>query len=259
MQGSDSALGTGIPLRPGSPENERQLSNQQATPRHRPTRLRRYLRWSVRILAAAIFSLLGIHSFVCWGTARYIHPLAEAPHRQAILVLGASVWRNGEPSHILEERLRAALELYRAGRSPKILVSGDHGQENYDEVSVMARYLEDRGVPASDIFMDHAGFRTLDSMYRAREVFGLDNVLVVSNPFHVPRAVFLGRCAGLEVDAVGADYGVPYSQTTIWRNNIREVLARILAFADVYLLRTRPRYLGDPVDMTGDGRVTRGR
>lgn len=205
-------------------------------------------------MAGALFA---VHSYVCWGAARQTHTIADAPVRQAILVLGASVWKNGQPSPILEERLRAALELYRAGKAPKILVSGDHGQEDYDEVAVMARYLQERGVPPSDIFLDHAGFRTLDSMYRAREVFGLDNVLVVSNPFHVPRAVFLGQRAGLQVDGVGANYGVPYSHKTRWRNQVREILARILAFADVYLLGTRPRYLGPQIDIGGDGRVTR--
>lgn len=223
-------------------------------PRKAPRRL---LRWGFRLTALTALVLFMIHGYVCWGATDRIHTVADAPVRQAILVLGASVWRNGQPSPMLEDRLRAAVELYRAGKAGKILVSGDHRHADYDEVKVMARYLQKAGVPAVDIFLDHAGFRTLDSMYRAKTVFGLDSVLVVSNPFHVPRAVFLGRCAGLEVDGVAADYGVIYSRGTQWRNTGREVLARILAFADVYILGTGPRFLGPKIDMEGDGRVTR--
>lgn len=237
------------------------LTERQEPSATGPTLARRLIRWTFRITCLLALVLFAIHGYVYWGASSRIHTVGDAPVRQAILVLGASVWRDGQPSPMLEDRLRAALELYRAGKAGKVLVSGDHGRKDYDEVRVMAGYLEQRGVPAADIFLDHAGFRTLDSMYRARTVFGLDSVLVVSNPFHVPRAVFLGQCAGLQVDGVAADYGVPYSWETRWRNAGREIFARILAFADVYLMGTRPRYpgpqTGPQIDIRGDGRVTR--
>lgn len=221
--------------------------------------LRRVGRAALRLAALTTLLLFGIHGYVYWGSAGQVYSVANAPSRPVALVLGASVWRNGQPSPVLEDRLRAALELYQTGKVAKILVSGDHGQEHYDEVRVMANYLEDRGVPAADVFMDHAGFRTLDSMYRAKMVFGIDSLLVVSNPFHVPRALFLGEAVGLRVDGVAADYGVRYSAGTRWRNATREILARILAFADVHILGTEPRFLGPSINIRGDGRLTRDR
>lgn len=204
-----------------------------------------------------LLAALVMHEWVRLSGLQHSHSLATAPQAEAILVLGASVRPDGRPSTMLAERLRAAAELYRAGKAPKVLVSGDHGSRHYNEVAAMAEDLRARGVPDADIFMDHAGFRTFDSLVRAREVFGLDRVLVVSNPFHVPRAVFLGRSQGMEAFGVGADYGTPYSRRTRWRNQGREFLARLGAFADVYLLGTRPRHLGPRIDIRGDGRVTR--
>ena len=198
-----------------------------------------------------------MHQHVVWSASSCIHSVGDAPARDVIVVLGASVHRDGTPSNMLAERLRAAAELYHAGRGRKILVSGDHGRRSYDEVSVMTRELEKAGVPPVDIFLDHFGFRTFDSMYRAREVFGVESALVVSNPFHVARAVFLGRQLGITVDGVAADYGVSYSASTRLANEGREILARVLAWADVFVLGTRPDELGATVDIEGDGRVTR--
>jgi SanA protein len=221
--------------------------------------LRRVLTALLRLAVLTALLLFCIHGYVYWGSVGQVYSVADAPSRPVALVLGASVWPNGQPSAVLEDRLRAALELYQAGKVAKILVSGDHGQEHYDEVRVMAKYLEDRGVPAADVFMDHAGFRTLDSMYRAKIVFGIEALLVVSNPFHVPRALFLGEAVGLRVDGVAANYGVRYSAGTRWKNATREIFARILAFADVHILGTEPRFLGPRINIRGDGRLTRDR
>jgi vancomycin permeability regulator SanA len=201
--------------------------------------------------------LVAVHQYVVWSAADSIYSVADAPSRDVILVLGASVRPGGRPSPMLEERLHAAADLYHAGKGHKVIVSGDHGSKHYDEVHPMARALEARGVPARDIFLDHAGFRTLDSAHRARKVFGVDSMLVVTNPFHVARAVFLARNVGIDAAGVGADYGVHYSTGTHFRHAAREVLARILAFGDVFILGTGPRFLGPPIDWRGDGRLTR--
>jgi vancomycin permeability regulator SanA len=158
---------------------------------------------------------------------------------------------------MLRDRLITAARLYERGCAPKILVSGDHASPDYDEVSIMARVLEEAGVPAEDIFLDHSGFRTLDSMYRARKVYGLERILVVSNPFHVARAVFLGESFGISTLGVGAEELQPYSFDTHASNQAREIAARILAWLDVYLWDTRPRKMDEPVSMEGDGRRTR--
>lgn len=181
----------------------------------------------------------------------------EAPSAEAILVLGASVRPNREPSDMLRDRLVTAAQLYARGCAPKVLVSGDHGSADYDEVSTMARVLEEAGVPAEDIFLDHSGFRTLDSMYRARHVYGLRRVLVVSNPFHVPRAIFLGQAFGIDTLGVGAAELQSYSLSTHTGNQTREVAARLLAWLDVHLWDTRPRRMDPAIKLEGDGRRTR--
>lgn len=219
-------------------------------------------RWLRRVCVAAVLTLVllvSAHQYVIWSTADSIHSVADAPVRDVILVLGASVGPGGRPSPMLAERLRAAATLYHAGRGQKIIVSGDHGADDYDEVHPMARALEAAGVPPADIILDHAGFRTLDSTYRAKLVFGVDSMLVVTNPFHVPRAVFLAQSIGIDAAGVEADYDVHYSTWTHTRHAAREVLARILAVLDVLVLRTPPNRLGPQIDWRGDGRVTRDR
>ena len=119
------------------------------------------------------------------------------------IVPGARVFEDGTPSHALADRLHAALELYRAGRVQKILVSGDHGSGIYDEVNAMHAWLLDRGVSPEAIYLDHAGFRTLDTMFRASEVFKVRRAVICTQRFHLPRSVFLARAAG--IDAVGLE------------------------------------------------------
>ena len=113
----------------------------------------------------------------------------------AILVLGAGVRPNGTPSHMLEDRLLTALALYQANVCSRIIVSGDHGEDNYDEVNVMKSYLVDKGVPSEVVFMDHAGFDTYDSLYRAKAIFGAKSLILVTQRYHAYRAVYIGERA----------------------------------------------------------------
>jgi SanA protein len=144
------------------------------------------------------------------------------------------------------------LELYQNGVVEKILVSGDNGQHSYDELNVARKYLLDREVPAEDIFLDHAGFNTFDTMYRARNIFGVDDAVIVTQKFHLPRAIFLAEAQGLDVQGYMADRMI-YRDAL--RNQIRESLARIKAFGMV-VLPYRSTYLGEPIDINGDGRQT---
>lgn len=181
-------------------------------------------------------------------------PSQRVPTPVAI-VLGASVYSSGRPSAVVEDRLSAALALYRQGRVRKLLVSGDHGHSSYDEVNAMAAWLTGAGVPARDVFLDHAGFRTYDTMARAARVFRVQSAFICTQAFHLPRAVFLARRAG--IDAVGIE-AVPhaYAHGRSGQNLIRESLATVVALGDVFVWNRQPRFLGPEIPIDGDGRVT---
>src|ERR1700712_453311 len=171
------------------------------------------------------------------------------PHAQAALLLGAFVQSDGRPSGMLEDRIRAAAALYLDGRVDKVLASGDHGRPDYDEVNAMRRELVRLGVPDRDVFTDHAGFATLDSVVRARKVFNVHSVIVVTQPFHMPRALWLARHAGLTAHGLDAGAGTSYgSKGTIAR--VREVFARTKAVGDI-VTGARPEFLGPRIDIAG--------
>jgi len=204
--------------------------------------------------AAAIF---GVNTYVSRiATPAIYADFSTIPPAYTALILGAKVHGGGRLSHMLEDRVLTGLELYRLGKVKKLLLSGDHGQQAYDEVNAMRDYLLKQGVPAQDIFMDHAGFDTYSSMYRARDVFQVRDVIVVTQAFHLPRAVFLARSLGLEASGLAADRRT-YTQVSRLKAAVREPLARVKSFAEA-LLRVKPKYLGDAIPITGDGRQTLG-
>jgi len=181
--------------------------------------------------------------------------LGAVPHAQAALVLGAQVMPNGLPSAMLEDRILTAADLYKAGRVDKLLLSGDHGRWRYDEVGTMRRRLLEEGIPARDLFTDHAGFDTWDSAQRARRVFGVELVVVVTQRFHLARAVFAAERAGLKATGFAADrrgYG-----RVMPRLRLRETLARVKVLGD-HLTGAEPRFLGPAVPIAGDGRASWG-
>ncbi|MES1194113.1 MAG: ElyC/SanA/YdcF family protein [Solirubrobacterales bacterium] len=178
------------------------------------------------------------------------------PHAQAALVLGALVQPDGRPSAMLEDRIRAAAALYREGRVDKVLASGDHGRRDYDEVNAMRRELVRLGVPDEDVFTDHAGFATLDSVVRARKVFNVKSVTVVTQPFHLPRALWLARHAGLTASGFEAGAGNSYSSKGT-ASSVREIFARTKAFGDV-LTGAQPKFLGPRIDIAGSADASRG-
>lgn len=169
-----------------------------------------------------------------------------------ILVLGCSVRNNTTPSHMLEDRLITGIELYQSGASKKMLMSGDHGREDYDEVSVMKQYAIDNSVPSEDIFMDHAGFSTYESIYRAKEIFEADRIIIVTQEYHLYRALYIAREFGLEAWGVSADIRTYAGQ---YMRDIREVLARNKDFL-TSILKPPPTYLGSTIPVSGNGDVT---
>ena len=169
-----------------------------------------------------------------------------------ILVLGCLVKADGTPSDMLEDRLLQGIALYQNGTSPKLLMSGDHGQIEYDEVNTMKAFAIQAGVPSEDVFMDHAGFSTYESIYRAKEIFGAEKIIIVSQEYHLYRALYLADSLGIESYGVRADYRRYGGQLG---RDIREVAARIKDIG-YSMLKPNPTYLGEPISLNGSGDVT---
>jgi len=170
-----------------------------------------------------------------------------------ILVLGALVYGD-VPSPMLKDRLDGALEAYRAGLSDRILVSGDHGRADYDEVNAMRIYLEEEGIPPEAIFLDHAGFDTYDSLYRARDVFEVHSILICTQRFHLLRAIYIADRLGLAANGVDTAYR-RYGRDTWYE--VREIPARFKSFLDCEVLHSPPTFLGETIPISGSGLATR--
>ncbi len=208
------------------------------------------------LLLAAVLLPLGVNAGMCLSVRDQILSPEEAGSldADAILVLGARVWNNGSPSGILEDRLITGIAAYEANASKRLLMSGDHGRDDYDEVNAMKDYAVDAGVPAGAVFMDHAGFSTYESLYRARDVFQVKTVLIVTQQYHLYRALYVARALGLDAYGIASDLrtypGMP-------RFEAREILARCKDF--VYTLyMPLPTYLGEPIPISGDASLTDG-
>lgn len=199
-------------------------------------------------------AVFGLSSFVKNRTADKIVNETEAAKLDAdcILVLGCGVREDGTPSLMLRDRLETGVALYEAGAAPKLLMSGDHGRKDYDEVNLMKDYAMEKGIPSEDIFMDHAGFSTYDSMVRARDIFCAKTVVIVSQEYHLYRALYLAEKLGLEA------YGVPALDVN-YRGQayreFREMLARSKDFCTA-VIQPQPKFLGEKIPISGNGDLT---
>ena len=171
-----------------------------------------------------------------------------------VLVLGAGVWGDS-PSHLLEERLNRGVEVYNTGCTNRILMSGDHGRIEYDEVNVMKDFAIDKGAISEEVFMDHAGFSTYESMYRAKEIFQVKKVVIVTQKYHLYRAVYNARKLGLDAYGVAADGQYNFSLPVRSYNNIREAMARCKDFLWC-IFKPEPTYLGDAIPISSSGVLT---
>ncbi len=204
------------------------------------------------LVAGGVF---GINAYVKDVAApRIISPeaAAELEDVDCILVLGCLVHSDGEPSDMLEDRLQRGVELYKAGAAPKLLMSGDHGREDYDEVAAMKQYAISADVLSSDVFMDHAGFSTYESIIRARDVFQAKKIIIVTQEYHLYRALYLAQKLGVEAYGVSSDYREYSGQAG---REFREILARVKDFAFSYL-EPEPTYGGDAIPISGNGDLT---
>jgi len=168
-----------------------------------------------------------------------------------IIVLGAGVWGD-KPSPMLEDRLLEAIKLYNNKVSPKIIMSGDHGSKDYDEVNIMKKFAIEKGVPSEDIFMDHAGFSTYESIYRAKEVFEANKIVIVTQKYHLYRALYIANQLGIEAYGVNSD---PRRYVGEAYRELREILARNKDFFSC-IFKPKPKYLGEAIPVSGSGDLT---
>ena len=217
-------------------------------------KLKKWLLWVliVTLVIAAVPFL--INGWVVSSTKSRILTTEEAAKLQdvdCILVLGCAVRADGSPSAMLAERLARGVELYQAGAAPKLLMSGDNGQVEYNELAAMANYALAKNVPSHDIFLDYAGFSTYESMYRAKAIFQAKKIIIVTQKYHLHRALYIAEAMGLDAYGVSCDTQTYAGQT---HRDIREFLARNKDFL-TSIFKPKPTYLGDPVPVSGPGNL----
>ncbi len=214
----------------------------------------KYMLLSIVIIGMILLiAVLGINNYVKQIGSRYILPPDQIPEADAVLVLGAYVFPDGTVSHILNDRLSVGYDLYRVGKAPKIIVSGDHGRKEYDEVNAMKDFLKAKNVPSQDVFMDHAGFSTYESIYRARDIFQARKLIIVTQEYHLMRAVFIARELGIEAYGVNSD---KRNYRYMTQYELRELVARNKDFLMAKVLKPEPTFLGEEIPVSGDGRST---
>ena len=213
---------------------------------------------SLLLLLALILAQIPllINAYMYEFTSKYFLTVEEAAEESfdCVLVLGAGVWGEN-PSHLLEERLNKGIEVYKTGCTNRILMSGDHGRVEYDEVNVMKSFAVEKGAVADEVFMDHAGFSTYESMYRSKEIFQVKKVVIVTQKYHLYRAVYDARKLGLDAYGVPADGQYNYTPPVRAYNNTREALARCKDFIWC-IFKPEPTYLGDAIPISSNGVLT---
>jgi len=213
-------------------------------------KIRKMIHILLCLCAAGILTVAGINiGMYVAGVQRIVTPNNVPDNIDCVLVLGCQVKSDGTPSHMLEDRLKTAVAL---GDGYTFLMSGDHGQESYNEVAVMKEFAIDSGIPSEKIFMDHAGFSTYESVYRAKHIFGAKRILIVTQKYHLHRALHIANAMELEAWGICADLRTYSGQ---FFREVREVLARGKDFG-MSIIQPKPTYLGNPIDLTCSGDIT---
>jgi len=208
----------------------------------------------VIIACFATIAVFGINFFVKSTTRNQILTETEASKLEdidCIVILGAGIWGN-KPSPMLEDRLLQGISLYDKNVSSKIIMSGDHGRKEYDEVNTMKDFAIEKGVSSEDIFMDHAGFSSYESIYRAKEIFKAEKIVIVTQEYHLYRSLYIANQLGLEAYGVGAD---PRQYVGETYRELREILARNKDFIQC-IFKPEPTYLGETIPVNGSGDIT---
>jgi len=214
----------------------------------------RGLKWTISLCVIGVLFLVGLSNYVVNETKNQI--LTQATLNgfdpECVLVLGAGVWEGNVPSPMLKDRLDKGIELSRSGIETTLLMSGDHGTIGYNEPQVMKDYAISAGLESSDIFMDHAGFSTYESLYRAKFVFGVKKIIIVSQKEHLYRALYIAKYLGLEAVGVAAEPKVYGGQ---FLRDVREILARVKDIITV-MIKPFPTYFGESISIEGNGDST---
>ena len=206
------------------------------------------------IIFIILIIILGLNFYVVGTTKDRILTEEEANKLEnvdCILVLGAGIWGD-KPSPMLEDRLLQGISLYENGTSNKIVMSGDHSKKEYDEVNVMKQFAIDRDVSSEDIFMDHAGFSTYESMYRVKEIFQAKRIVIVTQKYHMYRALYIANQLGLEAYGVNSD---PRAYGGQLFREIREIFARDKDLVQC-IIKPEPTFLGETIPVNGNGDIT---
>lgn len=201
------------------------------------------------LIATSIIIIINL--YVVFSTKKQIvntNELKELKDIDCIIVLGAGIWKD-KPSPMLQDRLDVGINLYKNGVAEKIIMSGDHGRVEYDEVNIMKNYAINKGVPSSNIFMDHAGFSTYDSIYRAKEIFKAKNIIIVTQEYHLYRALHIANKLDINAYGISAD---PRKYSGQLFREIREILARNKDFVKS-IFKFKPTYLGEAIPVSGNG------
>lgn len=206
------------------------------------------------VAVAAVFGATNAAVVVSTKSSIVSAQAAQATNADAIVVLGASVLADGTPSGILQDRLDDGIALYFAGVAPKLIMSGDNSTASYNEVQAMKSYAVAQGVPSEDVFCDHAGFSTYESMYRAKYVFGAQRIVVATQTYHLYRALYAAQGLGLQAVGVPSDY---HTYTKQQQYDLREIPARTKDFFKT-LFKVPSTFVGDPISLAQSGDVTEG-
>lgn len=215
--------------------------------------MKKVLKYLIILFITFIAIVLIINLYMIFSTNHRIKKQEELDYKDidCILILGAGI-RGNKPSPMLEDRLLTGIEIYDLEITKKIIVSGDHGRKNYDEVNVMKTYLIKNDIPSENIFMDHAGFSTYDSIYRTKDIFKAKKVLIITQKYHLHRALHIAKQLGLEAYGVSATKRDYFNQI---QRDAREMLARIKDFVKC-LFKPEPKYLGESIPLTNNGDIT---
>ena len=190
-------------------------------------------------------------------TKGFIIPESELKNLEGIdciLVLGCGVWDDGTPTDMLADRIKVGIRAYESGVSDRLLMSGDHSRKDYDEVNTMKAIAVESGIPADNVFCDHAGFSTYESMYRASDIFGADKIVIVTQSYHLPRAIYDAQKLGIEAYGISADERTYMGQ--MYRD-VRELLARAKDFVWC-IVQPEPTFRGEKIPITANGSLTDG-
>ena len=216
--------------------------------------MKKVLKYIIIFIILIAIIILGINLYIILSTKKQIikkEDYTKLSDIDCIIILGAGIVED-KPSHMLEDRLLEGIKLYQNNISDKIIMSGDHGRKEYDEVNVMKNYAIQKGVPSENIFMDHAGFSTYESIYRARDIFKARKVVIVTQKYHLYRALYIAKQLGLEAYGVGAD---PRQYVGKTYREMREILARNKDFIKC-IFKPVPTYLGETIPVNGNGDIT---